>query len=389
MSDQFSETSSESWFGRIGDSIKGFLFGLVLIPAAVVLLSWNEGRTVTTAKSLAEGLAAVVSIEPGTIAPANDQKLIHVSGDATTSDVVSDPLFALSAPALRLARKVEIYQWKEREESSTQKKLGGGTETTKTYKYEKTWADAPISSAQFKLAEEHRNTGEKLAPDETFPAPHVTLGAFKVPPSVLAKMSGDEPLTPTDADLAKLKPDWQGKAKLADSGFYFGTDPTAPAIGDQRVTFKALKPAVFSVVAQQSGDTFAPYHTKAGRDLERVESGTVDAAGMFAHAASENALITWILRAAGFVAMSLGIGMILSPISVLADVIPFLGSLLGAGVFLAALFLGAAGSLVTIAVAWFVVRPVLSIVLVVLALGGLWLGRQMGAGKRPAPAAAV
>ena len=36
------------------------LVGLVLIVAMVVLLFWNEGRAVTTARSLAEGAGAVV-----------------------------------------------------------------------------------------------------------------------------------------------------------------------------------------------------------------------------------------------------------------------------------------------------------------------------------------
>ena len=73
MADEFSEVSSESWFGRIGNSIKGILFGIILIPISVLLLSWNEGRAVTTAKSLKEGAAAVVSVEAAPIVPANDK----------------------------------------------------------------------------------------------------------------------------------------------------------------------------------------------------------------------------------------------------------------------------------------------------------------------------
>ena len=227
------------------------------------------------------------------------------------------------------------------------------------------------------VAESHTTTAQKA-----------TLGAFRLTASVIGEMQGDEPLTPTDADLEKLKPALKEKAKLADDSFYFGADPSAPVIGDQRVTFKALKPATFSVIAQQVGDTFAPYATRAGNEIERVESGAITAGAMFQHAASENALLTWVLRGVGFIVISIGIGLVLRPISVFADVIPIVGGMLGAGLGLAAIVLGLTITLITIAVVWIVVRPILGVTLLALAIAGLVFGRRLGArGQAPvAPA---
>jgi Transmembrane protein 43 len=154
------------------------------------------------------------------------------------------------------------------------------------------------------------------------------------------------------------------------------------------VTFKVLKPAAFSVIAQQTGNTFAPYQTRAGNEIERVESAEVTAGAMFQHAASENAMLTWGLRAAGFVVMSIGIGLILRPISVFADVIPFVGNIIGAGVALAAMVLGMAITLVTIAVVWIVVRPIVGGALLVLAIAGLIFGHQLGARRKASAALA-
>ena len=64
ISDSFTETSSRSWISRIGDSIKGVLFGLLMIAGSTVLLFWNEGRAVQTMRSLEEGAAVVVDISP-------------------------------------------------------------------------------------------------------------------------------------------------------------------------------------------------------------------------------------------------------------------------------------------------------------------------------------
>ena len=135
------------------------------------------------------------------------------------------------------------------------------------------------------------------------------------------------------------------------------------------------------MIAQQTGDTFEPYLAKAGAEIERVESGAVSASLMLHHAESENSNLTWLLRLVGFILMMIGISLMISPITVFADVIPFLGNLLGAGVFLAAGVLAFGGSVLTIAVAWFAVRPLLSATLIIAAVALFIAGRRLG-GKR-------
>ena len=72
MSDSFTETTSVSWFGRLRRSVGGVVIGLLLIIGMVVLLFWNEGRAVTTARSLAEGAGAVVSVGADAVNAANE-----------------------------------------------------------------------------------------------------------------------------------------------------------------------------------------------------------------------------------------------------------------------------------------------------------------------------
>ncbi len=105
MSDSFTETTSVSWFGRIKRSVGAVVIGLVLIVAMVVLLFWNEGRAVTTARSLDEGAAAVVSVDASGIDAAHEGKLVHVSGPVTTDAIPADPDFGIEAKGIRLVRK--------------------------------------------------------------------------------------------------------------------------------------------------------------------------------------------------------------------------------------------------------------------------------------------
>src|SRR5258708_6768970 len=126
MADSFTEITGQSWFGRIGDSIKGILFGGVLFLLSFVVLFWNEGRAVQTAKSLDEGGKVVISVDAGKVDPANEGKLVHISGEATTAQTLADAQFGVSAAALKLRRQAQMYQWKENKSSETRNKLGGG-----------------------------------------------------------------------------------------------------------------------------------------------------------------------------------------------------------------------------------------------------------------------
>ncbi|HEY3901048.1 MAG TPA: TMEM43 family protein [Chthoniobacter sp.] len=371
MPDQFVESSSQSWFSRIGGAIVGVIVGIILLPLSVTLHFWNEHRAVVSEKSLKEGAAAVISVPADSISPGNDRKLIHLTGDVTAGEPIHDGLFNVGAPALRLVRHVEVYQWKEDKTEETHKKLGGGEEHVTKYNYTKTWADKPIDSTTFKHPEDHTNPASFPVPTATVLSSKATLGAFKIPQNLIGKMQGGEPLSVTGDALTPLPPDLKSKAKIAGDGVYLGSNPEGPIVGDERVSFQVLNPGTFSFLAQQSGDTLAPYLTHEGGEIERVESGAMGADVMFQHAQNEAKILTWVLRVVGFVMMFVGFALIFNPLHVLADVVPFVGGIVGFGTGLLAALLGFAGSLVVIALAWLAARPLLGIVLLVIALAAL------------------
>ena len=98
----------------------------------------------------------------------------------------------------------------------------------------------------------------------------------------------------------------------------------------------------------------------------------------------ENVVRTWLFRGLGFLLMAFGIGLVFNPLAVLADVIPFLGDMLRMGTGLFAAVTAAALSLLTIAVAWLVYRPLLGIGLTLAAAVLLILLKRLGKSRRPA-----
>ncbi|HKV10344.1 MAG TPA: TMEM43 family protein [Thermoanaerobaculia bacterium] len=372
MPDRITVTTSKSWFSRIGESIKSVLIGLILFILSFPLLFWNEGRAVKTARSLEEGAGAVVTVPADAVSPGNEGKLVHVTGPIATDGPVADDELGVQADAVKLIRKVEMYQWIEEKKSETRKKLGGGEETVTTYDYKKAWSADPVDSSAFYEPAGHENPGAFPLPSSTFVADPVRLGAFTLAAEQVDQLD-DATSLPVDAAAAESLPEGFA-AQVANGGFYLGENPTAPVIGDVRISFQVVDPQQASVVAVQSGETFAAYQAEAGDSILLVEEGPHTAAEMFQTAQSANTVLTWILRAAGFFAMFLGLFLVFRPLSVVGDVVPFIGSLLGVGIGFFAFVTSFILTFVTIAIAWIAVRPILGISLLVLAAGGLfWL----------------
>ena len=128
---------------RRGDRSKGPVRPAPIVGSCIFLF-WNEGRAVQTERSLTEGASLVVSVDPARVDPANDGKLVHLSGDLKPGAPLTDPDFTVSATALRLVRKVEMYQWKEETKTETRKNVRGSEETITTYEYVRTWSDSRI-----------------------------------------------------------------------------------------------------------------------------------------------------------------------------------------------------------------------------------------------------
>jgi hypothetical protein len=215
--------------------------------------------------------------------------------------------------------------------------------------------------------------------DQAIAAPNVRLGAFRLTSSLVSRIGGFQPVRlPADAPLPPVLGD---SATAVNGGYYVGGDPASPAVGDIRISFESVGATTVSLVSRQVGGTFEPYRTAAGGTIELLQTGTHSAGSMFETAERQNAVLTWILRLIGLLLMAFGLGAVLRPLSVLGDVVPFIGSLIGAGTGLAALLLALVFSLLTVSVAWFFYRPLLGILLLAGAVAA-FMGLRRLAGRK-------
>jgi len=341
LGDVFTETTQQSWFSRIGGAMVGLLLGLVLIPGGGFLLFWNEGRAVQTARSLTEGAGLVVSVAPEVIDRAREGRLIHVAGTLTIPSPPRDAEFNVTAPAgaLRLFRRVEMYQWQEESRSETRNRLGGGTETVTAYSYSRVWREGRIDSSRFHQPEGHQNP-QARSTSRSWNAENARLGAFRL----------------EAAQINEVDPEQD----IGEATRFIGQDANAPRVGDMRVSWRMARPESLSIIAAQTGDGLGPYATRAGDTLMMVQTGRMPAATMFAAAEEDNAILTWLLRVAGALVIFFAFTLLFAPLKVVADIIPPLGWLVGFGTGVLAAMLTLVLAPFIIAIAWLTFRPLLA-----------------------------
>jgi hypothetical protein len=378
MSDQFTEVTTEGWGQRLGGSLIAALIGLILVPASIVLLYWNEGRAVDAIRALSRGAAVIVEVSADAVDPRSDGKLVHLTGTMQPATAARDPVFGVTGDGmLRLSRTVEMYQWKEETSSQSQQSVGGSKTTETTYRYDRVWSAQPIASGQFKHPDGHQNPPMQVR-SATFDGGGVTLGGYKIDPAVLHKVADFSPLQPA-------APPPSGYQATGD-GYYHGQDAGQPMIGDLRVSFTAIPAQTISVAGAQASGTLTTWRDTNGYTIVLAEPGAVSAETLFHEQRKSESTLTWILRGVGFVLMLIGFVCMTRPLAMLAAVLPPLEWIVSTGAFLVAVTLAVPLTLLTIAIAWMVHRPLIGGGLLAAAVGSLVLLRMLHRPRAARPA---
>ena len=385
--------TTTSYGSRIMGSFKGIITGIILFIVSIPVLWMNEGRAVKTYKALKEGAGAVISVEANQIDGGNEGKLIHISGKAETADILTDPQFGVSFTGIGLEREVEMYQWRENSSTETKKKVGGSEEKITTYTYEKAWSSSAINSSTFQERVDPQTQEQRINPgaipyEETKQkAKNVNVGAFKLTDDQISRIG-----TPISYSLKEDQPlpNIPNIARMA-NGFYISKNGTsslaAPVVGDIKVTFKIIAQQDISICSVQTGESFKPYKAKNGKSIDLLSSGIKTADEMFESAQKGNVFLTWLIRIIGFILMYAGISTILAPFAVMADVLPFLGSLVRTGTSAISFLISLPISLLIIALAWIFYRPLLGItLLVIVVVCAVLIIKKVLAAKAAAPA---
>jgi len=397
----YQEVKRTSYGQNVGNSFKGIFVGLLMVIIATVLIFWNENRAIKTYKAIGRAQDACVEMpDINTVSPDFNGKTVHCTGVASTTEVLADENFGVKADALCIKREVEYYQWVENAKTVTKEKIGGATEETTTYTYEKKWVSSPVASSDFKdPSYQNRNFVYQKIDDNEILAQDVSFGAYKLPEFIVSSVRGDEPAVVNMDEETKRQ--WNNAVKRQlgvsdtvasnyvttyDNVVYFGPNSNVPDVGDVRVTFTYVpNNQQISIIANVVGNSFTKYvDEKNGKTVSAVAMGNVPAEQMFDTLKQNNKLLTWLVRLFLLIIIIVGFRKMFGLLPALLKVLPFLSKGVGSIMGFACTILGLVWTLIFIAIAWISVRPVLSITLLAIVVALIvWL--VMRSKKAPVP----
>ncbi len=423
----YQETKTTGYGTRVGNSLKGILLGFILIIGATCLLWWNEGRAVKTDKMLNDAQEACVDMpNPDKKNAEFEGELVCATAMATTDEVLTDKDFGISENAIGLTRDVEYFQWVEHAEEKSEDKLGGKEVTTTTYTYTKEWVSSPINSSDFKdPAYQDKNFTWTQVEEQDLWAENVKFGAYVLNESLIQSIRSNEalelklseqklqainksvgeayairkgipatnsnttqpaPVAATDSTLLAdsmktVIPDSISQENKVDLEYihqignvlYYGRSTNAPEVGDVRITFEKIVPAKVTVIAQVDGNTFKAFKTSNGKRYQTLVMGKKTSDEIFDAEHEANNMWTWILRIIGILLMISGFKSLFGFIETILKVVPFLSSIFAFGAGIISTIFGVVWSLIVIAVAWIFYRPILGIIILLIAGFLVWV----------------
>jgi Transmembrane protein 43 len=383
--DYYSETTSTNWFQEIGKSFFGMLIGLVLFLASFVVLFFNEGRL-----DFSQAAKSAVVIQADAPAPQANGKTVALTGAIASPEILGDGQYLKPAPYIALGRTVEMYSWREAESSQTQKQVGGGKTTTKTYRYTKVWTNKPESSTKFKQATTHRNPTKGL-PDQIYKVKDAKIGRYGVD---LPNLPSAVPIGSCNLDAAgnsagsttsalrlepnQLLPVAAGIAKpqlVGDQALFLGRGTMGtPQVGDLRICYTVLpNQANVTVFGKLATDRIIPA-SFGNEPFFKIAIGERQAA--IGALKTEYNIQLWAIRILGFILMWVGLTMVMGVFSAIANVLPFLGDLVEAVSGFATFIVAGLLSTVTILVSSLLHNPIALAVAAIVSLGAFFLGRK-------------
>lgn len=332
-----------------GSIFGGVIVGIILIIAGTVILWKNEENNVKNIKTVSEITDTAIEVVSNKIDNKNNGKLVITSGDINViDDIVNDQALLIGVKTPILRRTVEVYQWREKENTDDE----GNT----TYSYTKEWSEGLIDSSSFNDSS-HTNPTSSPYNSEEFTAKNVKIGEFNLSDNLVKEL-------PTNAnlDLTNIQNIPSGFTKI-NNYLTNAQDINNPNIGDIRISYQYNNYKTVTILAVQQNNSFVPFVSKVGKTVERIDEGTLNKDNLVQRMTNENNFLKWMLRLMGAIFIVIGYIALISPLTNVLGFIPLLGNLVNSALNGVLALIGLIHSLIVIAIAWFVFRPIVSICL--------------------------
>ncbi|XP_066900767.1 transmembrane protein 43 homolog isoform X2 [Halyomorpha halys] len=234
-------------------SASRLVFASSVFFLGISLLIWNEMKAVEVNKIITSVIEDIHKINDiGSVNKRYDGKLVYLYGFIEVEEPLTEPEYGLSVPAVILKRRVQMYQWVEKKEEST---------------------EFPVSSY-------------------VYISPNVKIGAFTLSNELKNKFRDFTLIT---SDERPERHDIKMHAGL----YYHTLDVWDPKVGDIRLQFSYAGNTgdAVSIIATQTGRTLG------GNHLLLLEKGKISPEEMITKEHNWNMWLIRLYRTCGWVCL--------------------------------------------------------------------------------------
>eukprot|EP00927_Polykrikos_kofoidii_P026520 TRINITY_DN23590_c0_g1_i1.p1 TRINITY_DN23590_c0_g1~~TRINITY_DN23590_c0_g1_i1.p1 ORF type:complete len:527 (-),score=74.28 TRINITY_DN23590_c0_g1_i1:357-1937(-) len=361
----------------------GFCCSPCILLACVILIGWNEKRSVCTAKAASAGQAVVKEVGcQNTMEGSGELVMFSCQLEEPPSPFIAEGIFrGIQHKGYCLATKSSIFQCIEkkekREEGMPQK-----------YSYTKDW-DEKVSPIEGQLIDYSGVCGISYT---------VPLWPLKVPRSgeqrsekaYAGKWELDADSVGIDCSAVQLGASVPVRNYVYNSGMFESTSPSAPQhhFGATRVAITGDKPGIWVTVLMKNGNgKLEPWKTSSswlcsGDALSVVRTGKFTKDELFESLRSENSALTWVLRILFWLFLWGGCTLLGGPLEVAADCVPCIGPCLGdfveAVVCCVTCLPSLACCMFVAGVVWVAMRPLVGATILIIGLVGVIVAVTFG-----------
>lgn len=351
---EFQETTS--WWERIKWAFFWIIFGWILILIWWMIL-WNNEQDFVRMKN---DLIFMKNNTQIYSSGSTQSGLILVWGSLLSQETLKNPIFWVTASgALSLKMEVETYQWVEKKSSHSSKNLWGSQTTTTRYSYDKQWSSTYHNADTFHSSGMY-NPPVKYERSQLF-SQDIKLNGMNVSQDFLNNISSSDylPLEIPEWVIKKSQIRLKQNISSFQSGaLYIGTwSYEMPNVGDTLIRFSYLPSQTYTLIGDMSNNSLTPYTTKNGREIIPIEKWLQSLEHMYKTQDDINIFTTWLMRWVGMILIFIWFTLVFNLIVVLADFIPFFGSIVSFGITMISLFLTLILGGSIIAISWFYARP--------------------------------
>ncbi|CAK1599770.1 unnamed protein product [Parnassius mnemosyne] len=229
---------------------------LVLFLGATYFLLWAERHTIQSNLILEELINGGESIDVHTEndAARYEGRIVHIIGPLRILEPISEPDYNIQVQAVKLRKRVQMYQWIEETTDQENFLSEPGEESQKSYWYHKDWRDYTVDSSLFYIRSGHQNPTFMPIFSETHIAENVKIGWLYLGLDVKRKVNDYYEI------WSDSRPE-RSDIKLHSGFYYHGASALQHEIGDLRIHFSyaGREDDIYTAVGIIERGTLQPY----------------------------------------------------------------------------------------------------------------------------------